>query len=129
MKTAIIGSREFKQMDLVREEIFQRLHYSDIEVITGGAKGIDAFAETYCKSENIPCEVIRPINPANKLDYLFRNVEIITKADRIIAFWDESSKGSAFTIRYALDRKKDIIVYNSKGDVLTDEKLRNLLGK
>ena len=56
----------------------------------------------------VPFEIIRPINPANKLDYLFRNIEIITKADRIIAFWDGKSKGTKFVIDYAKARNKDI---------------------
>ena len=56
------------------------------------------------------CQIIRPINPANKLDYLFRNVEIITLADKIIAFWDGKSKGTKFVIDYAKSRGKDVEV-------------------
>ena len=108
VKIAIIGSRQFEDMELVAEALFQKLHYTDVKVITGGAIGIDKFVETHCSNNNIPCEIIRPINPANKLDYLFRNVEIITKADKIIAFWDGKSKGTKFVIDYAKARGKEI---------------------
>ena len=111
MKIAIIGSREFKQMNLVEETLFYRLPYFNTEVITGGAKGIDTYVEEYCKRKKIPCEVIIPINPKDKLSYLFRNVEIITKADKIIAFWDGKSKGTKFIIDYATARNKDIEIY------------------
>jgi len=101
-------------MNLVEEILFQKLHYSDVEVITGGAKGVDKFVEEYCKRKRIPCEIIRPINPANKLDYLFRNVEIITKADKILAFWDGKSKGTEFVINYTKARNKDIELINQE---------------
>ena len=110
MNIAIIGSREFKQMDLVEETLIQKLYYFDFKVITGGARGIDAYAEEYCKRNNITCIVIKPINPEDKLSYLFRNVEIITMADKIIAFWDGKSKGTKFVIDYAKARSKDIEV-------------------
>ena len=108
VKIAIIGSREFTNMELVSETLFQKLHHLDVEVITGGARGIDKYAEEYCKRKGIPCEVIKPINPKDKLSYLFRNIEIITKADRILAFWDGKSKGTKFVIDYSKARKKNL---------------------
>jgi hypothetical protein len=110
MKTAIVGSRDFNNMELVSEILFQKLHYTDIEVVTGGARGIDTFVEQYCKQHSIPCNIITPINPKDKLSYLFRNVEIITKSDRILAFWDGQSKGTKFVIDYARARGKDVEV-------------------
>jgi len=114
MKIAIVGSREIKQMDLVEETLYAKINYLDVEIITGGARGVDKFAEYFAKRIKRPCEVIRPINPANKLDYLFRNVEIITKADKIIAFWDGNSRGTKFVIDYAKARGKDIEVIKSE---------------
>ncbi len=110
MKIAVVGSREFKQMGLVEETLYAKINYLDAEIITGGAKGVDEFAMKFAERIKRPCEIIRPINPANKLDYLFRNVEIITKADKIIAFWDGQSKGTKFVIDYAKARGKDIEV-------------------
>ena len=84
-------------------------------VISGGAIGVDTWVESFCRSYNIPIEIIRPINPSNKIDYLYRNVEIITKADKIIAFWDGKSKGTKFVIDYAKARNKEVEVIIKDG--------------
>ena len=111
MKIAIIGSREGFTEGFVWPKL-NRFYNRDIPntFITGGATGIDTMAETYAKTLNIPIEIIRPINPANKLDYLFRNIEIITKADLVVAFWDGKSKGTKFVIDYAKARNKEVII-------------------
>lgn len=64
-------------------------------------------AEVWAKMShnNIPVEVIRPRNHGRSVEYLYRNIEIITKADFVVAFWDGESTGTAFTIRYCKDRK------------------------
>lgn len=109
MKLAIIGSREFD-----KETVFRELNKikvtSSLRVVSGGAKGVDSYAAEWCKRNKVIIEVIRPINPKNKLDYLFRNVEIISKADMIYVFWNGLSRGSKFVIDYAKARKKDIKV-------------------
>ena len=112
VKIAVIGSREFKQMGLVEETLYSKINYIDVEIITGGARGVDKFAEEFAKRINRPCRIIKPINPKDKLSYLFRNVEIVTLADKIIAFWDGKSKGTKFAIDYAKARGKDIEVIN-----------------
>jgi len=112
MKIAIIGSREFKNKELVEKTLAKELTSIIVsryaEVITGGASGIDTWVEEFCKKNFTPCKIIRPINPAKKIDYLFRNVEIITLADKIIVFWDGKSKGTKFVIDYAKERGKDV---------------------
>ena len=121
MKIAIIGSREFKNKDLFMNELIKRkynlgeLQYEvNLSFISGGAKGIDAWTKQFAELYNVPIEIIRPINPANKLDYLFRNVEIITKANKIIAFWDGKSRGTKFVIDYAKARGKEIEVIQNE---------------
>lgn len=114
MKIAIIGSREgFEYGDIER---FMAKEFSSLgtTLITGGAKGIDTFAIEFAKKDCISCEVIRPINPSNKIDYLFRNVEIITLADKIIIFWNGKSRGTKFVIDYAKARGKDIKIIKPK---------------
>jgi len=111
MKIAIIGSR-----DLPESWVLPKLNFLVEEknkgntIISGGARGVDKFVAMFCRSFKIPIEIIKPINPENKLDYLFRNVEIITKADEIVALWDGKSKGTKFVIDYATARNKKIKV-------------------
>ena len=108
MNIAIIGSRDFKDKELVEKKLAKELTDINTEVITGGARGVDTWVEEFCEKDCTVCKIIRPINPANKLDYLFRNIEIITMADKIIAFWDGKSKGTKFVIDYAKARGKEV---------------------
>ncbi len=114
MKIAIIGSRDLKESWVLPKLNFlpalQKEHGKDLLIISGGARGVDSFVQKYCDSLKIPIKVIKPINAANKLDYLFRNVEIITLADKLIIFWDKTSKGTKFVINYARKRDKEVVV-------------------
>ncbi len=117
MKIAIIGSRDLKQewvlpkLNLLMKYYYEyKYNMKDLLIISGGARGVDNFVEKYCTTWKIPLKIIRPIDKTKKLDYLFRNIEIITLADKIIALWDGKSKGTKFVIDYAKARKKEIEV-------------------
>lgn len=110
MKIAIIGSRDLEE-DWVTKRVINILSSNaNVEVISGGARGVDTWVKECCETMSIPIKIIKPINPSNKLDYLFRNVEIITLADKIIALWDGKSKGTKFVIDYATSRGKEVEV-------------------
>lgn len=112
MKVAIIGSREGFTEKFVHDKLWvllANLLTSDT-IITGGARGVDSYAESFAKKFGCNLEIIEPIDFINKTNYLFRNVEIITKADAVIAFWDGKSKGTEFVINYASHRAKDLKV-------------------
>lgn len=114
MIIAVIGSREgFTEKD-VEKVMFPLFAYQENELISGGARGVDSLAVKIAKENDIKFEIIRPINPSNKIDYLFRNIEIITKADKILAFWDGKSKGTKFVIDYAKARNKKIEIYDER---------------
>jgi len=49
---------------------------------------------------------------ASYVDGLFyRNTLIVDYAERVVAFWDEWSSGTKFTIGYAKDRGKRVTIY------------------
>ncbi len=117
MKIAIIGSRIGFTDGMVMPHLnkFYDSNYPTKNTfITGGARGVDTFVANYAKEFGIPLEIIAPIDPGSKISYLFRNIEIITKADLILAFWNGESKGTKFVIDYANARKKKIIIYLRK---------------
>jgi len=118
MRIAIIGSREYPDKDkVIRLLDYFVEQYDDFILVTGGARGVDTWAIDYCGDNNIDVEIIRPLNPNKKIDYLFRNVEIITKADLIAAFWDGKSSGTKFVIDYAVGRgNKELMVYETDMD-------------
>ncbi len=126
IKFGIVGNRIGWDKDFVLRKISdilmdKKANATTTTIISGGARGVDKFAEEYAKELNIPIEIIRPINPANKLDYLFRNIEIITKADLIIAFWDEKSRGTKFVIDYAKARGKEVKIIMKTIDTREDK--------
>lgn len=118
MKIAVIGSREGFTDGMIMprlNEFYDCINPEKNTFISGGARGVDKIVEEYANTLKIPIEVIRPIDPSKKIDYLFRNIEIITKADKIIAFWDGESRGTKFVIDYAKARGKDIHIILLKG--------------
>ncbi len=115
-KVAIIGSREFKNKDIFELVVSKLLNLKELTIVTGGATGVDTWAMEFCKKHNIRCDIIRPINPNNKVYYLFRNIEILTKADVLLIFWNGLSKGTKFVIDYAIARKKKIKVIKENGE-------------
>ena len=94
MKVAIIGSRSITAIDLdalVPPEA--------TEILSGGARGVDALARAWAEAHGLPCREFLP-------DYrlygrgapLKRNADIVREADLVIAIWDGASRGTAFTI-------------------------------
>ena len=126
MIIAIVGSRKFNNRDLVNQVLTKELSNINTTVITGGAPGVDQWAIEFCRKDCTPCEIIRPIDAGKKIDYLYRNIEIITKADKIIVFWDQVSRGSKFVIEYASKRSKEMIIYH-EGDKVKKDGLQSCL--
>ena len=117
---AIVGSRTgFNRKD-VNDEMKKVINdftneEGDIicQFISGGAPGVDTYAYEFNKNLPYPrkFEVLRPIDPSIKINYLYRNAEIIGKADMVLVFWNGESKGTKFTWDYAKARNKNIRVF------------------
>jgi len=115
MNIAVIGSREVFSEAQIEHEMLVEFNIDEDRLISGGDRGVDSIDEGIVEGNDAWAKspwIIKPINPANKMDYLFRNIEIITVADKIMAFWDGKSRGTKFVIDYAKARKKNIKVYS-----------------
>lgn len=112
-KIAIVGSRKFGKLTDV-DWYLTSLEENSFEIITGGAPGVDTQAMQWCARNNVKCTVIRPVDKTDKFSYLLRNVEIITLADEVVAFWDGTSKGTQFVINYCKSRNKKITVLSDE---------------
>ena len=120
LKIAVVGSRNYSSLKDVEDYLngFKCLiPLRVIQIITGGARGVDKKAEEWALGWGVDCEVIRPINPKDKFSYLLRNVEIISMADMVVAFWDGKSKGTKFVIDYCKTRGIFIKVKEASKDV------------
>ena len=83
MKVAIIGSRSLSI------DISKYIPAGTTEIISGGAKGIDALAEKYADENNIPKLIINPeYEKYGKVAPLKRNKTIVENADMVIAIWE-----------------------------------------
>ena len=104
MKVAIIGSRNINHpVDLSRY-----IPQSTTTIISGGAKGVDSLAASHAKDNGIELVVFRPdYAKYGKGATFIRNRQIIDNADMVLAFWDGESKGTKYTIEYAIKKGKE----------------------
>ena len=109
MKLAIIGSRSLSGLDLgkyISEEV--------TELVSGGAIGIDTCVATYATEHGIPLTVFFPnYQRYGRAAPIVRNKEIVDYADRIIAFWNGTSKGTLSVIAYSkkVNKPCEVILY------------------
>ena len=110
MKIAIIGSR-----NLTVENLEKYLPLGVTEIVSGGAKGIDTCAIDYAHQRGLKLtEFLPEYQKYGRGAPLRRNLEIITDADEVIAFWDGQSRGTKFVIEACQKRKIKISVYRKK---------------
>jgi UDP-N-acetylglucosamine:LPS N-acetylglucosamine transferase len=111
MKVIIAGSRGFSDFQRMFTECENILsEYSDVEIVSGTAKGADKMGEHYGKLKGFSIKQF----PANwnlygaSAGYL-RNKEMANYADMAIIFWDGTSRGSKHMIDLA--EEKNLIVH------------------
>lgn len=112
MKVAIVGSRDFKNKDLLDEKMQTIIKENKISlIISGGAKGADTLGVQWANKNKIETKVFNPDFKKHKRAYHFRNRQIVLERDLIIAFWNGYSTGTKYTINYAKTLNKNIIVF------------------
>lgn len=94
MKVAVIGSRGLRVASLD-----EYLPDTTTEIVSGGAKGVDASAKEYALAHNLKLtEFLPEYNKFGRGAPLKRNLTIIEYADIVLAFWDGKSRGTKFVI-------------------------------
>ena len=97
MKLLIVGSRSIKDYDITP-------HIPDDTelIISGGANGVDALAESYADKHRISKLILRP---QYKLYHrgapLKRNDKMVELCDKVLVIWDGVSRGTKHTIDHA----------------------------
>src|SRR5690242_7305650 len=96
MKVIIAGTRHFTDYKLLKEYCDVILsNQSDIEIVSGGARGADALGEQYAKENGYPIKQFLPDwDKYGRLAGPLRNEEMARYADALIAFWDNKSTGT-----------------------------------
>lgn len=110
MKVAIVGSRV--HVDAIKVAIAVQRAVADLDasdtVISGGARGVDQWAEQAAKARGLHVVIHKPDWTLGRGAGMIRNAKIVADADMLLAFWDGQSKGTAHSIQLA--RKKGIPV-------------------
>lgn len=117
---AIVGSRGFRRQDLVQDFVDQ-LPAGSV-VVSGGARGVDQFAEEAAKARGLETLIFladwkrygRRAGPV-------RNEEIIANCDRVVAFWDGSSRGTLNAIVLAHRAELPIEIIDADGQAVSLE--------
>ncbi len=116
MKLAVIGSRTFE--DKARLYAILDRNISKITmIVSGGARGADQFAEDWAIERGVSRLIHIPkwTNPDGTKNYkagFERNELIIRDCDKVLAFWDNSSRGTKNSIDLAKAAGKEVVIVN-----------------
>lgn len=112
MKLAVIGSREYPNMDLVTEFVLALASKEKLVIVSGGARGVDLAAETAAKSAGVETDIYPADwdNLGKKAGYV-RNTAMSKVVDRCVAFWDLKSRGSKHMINECLKRGVPVTIF------------------
>lgn len=107
MRVAVIGSR-----GLLVDDLGKYLPDDTTEIISGGAKGVDASAREYALRHGLKLtEYLPEYSRYGRAAPLKRNITIIENADLVLAFWDGTSRGTKFVIDNCEKRNIPIKIY------------------
>lgn len=117
-RVAIVGSRGWLNLEQVRAYV--RSLPENAVIVSGAARGVDSAAEEEARKtgrrvQSFPADWDR----LGKRAGYERNKDIIGAADRVVAFWDGTSRGTQHSINLAREAKKPV-------EVITPVKAKDL---
>ena len=96
MKVAIVGSRNIFIND------FSKYLKKGDEIVSGGAVGVDTCVKEYAKANGLRLtEILPEYGCFGRAAPIVRNKKIVDASDRVVVFWNGSSKGTLSVINYA----------------------------
>ncbi len=117
-RVAVVGSRSGVPEDLVSTKLDNLLarmlaanRAHELVIVSGGARGVDTFAESWAARCNVPTKIFRADwRGYGRSEGPRRNQEIVDAADIVVAF-TTGSRGTAHTISLAEKAGKMLQVY------------------
>ncbi|MCL2544566.1 MAG: DUF2493 domain-containing protein [Clostridia bacterium] len=115
MKVAVIGSRGLKVAELGKY-----LPPETMEIVSGGAKGVDTSVREYAQAHGVKLtEFLPEYEKYGRSAPLKRNIAIIEYADVVMAFWDGKSSGTRHVISNCRKKGVPVKVFLIKDDIET----------
>ena len=124
MKVIIAGSRTLNHSKYVETAFSMAFNkwmsenqenwkdFTQPEIVSGGAQGVDFQAELYAKKKGLPfTEFKADWDKYGKSAGIRRNIDMATYADALIAIWDGKSKGTLHMINDMVSKNKPVYVY------------------
>ena len=109
---AVVGSRNLDTSFRPRVVDLIGVLDSEATVISGGAPGVDTWAEDLATERGLRVAVVRPSRKGPHLagDYFRRNEVIVRGAEVVVAFWNMESRGTLDSINHAIEHHGYCIV-------------------
>lgn len=103
MRLAVVGSRDFPNKTLVWD-LIKNLSGAALSLVTGDARGVDEWVLKGGEKVGVTVEVFKADweGPLGKAAGFKRNEELVAHCDKLVAFWDVASAGTAHSIRLAM---------------------------
>lgn len=102
-KVIIAGGRDFNDYTKLKEFCDKVLiNQTEIEIVSGGAKGSDRLGEQYAKDKGYSLKIFKADwDKYGKGAGMLRNTDMANYADALIVFWDGESKGTKNMLKQA----------------------------
>jgi len=114
-KLAIVGSRNIDDKKFVNRLLnaYRFLFNTPELVISGGARGIDTFAEQWANDNSIETKIFLPDwDKFGKSAGILRNKDIISECNICLAIWDGQSRGTLNDIQLCEELHRDLLVFD-----------------
>lgn len=117
MIIAIVGSRNYPHLQLVRDYVASLS--KDTIIVSGGAPGVDRIAVDEATKQGMKTIVyLAEWDKYGKKAGFLRNTTIVDACEKLVAFWDEESRGTNDSIVKAVDKGKKVEICGVKGEWL-----------
>jgi predicted Rossmann fold nucleotide-binding protein DprA/Smf involved in DNA uptake len=111
-RVAVVGNRKGWTYSEVKTKLKSVLLLQDDLIVSGGAEGVDTFAQMYAKENGHPIIIHYPHPQVKSPDrYHQRNRKVVDDAELILAFNRQEKGGTVYTIKYANSVKKRTHVF------------------
>lgn len=114
MRVAIVGSRSFneEQKRKAYALLCEYVPANTTEIVSGGAVGVDTLAEIYARENHLPTKIFLPdYKTYGKRAPIVRNDQIVAYAQYVLALWDGTSHGTAYTVASCIKEGVPIQVF------------------